>query len=128
MGTPAAQPSVKRNTLSFVSFILALVSAGLLVLGFLLAFLFPSALLCSGAGLLIGPVALILGIIGLVQVNRSAGAEAGKGMAITGIVIGAITVLLICLSPVLATAILMILGPAIGNVFSTINQSLQTVP
>ena len=128
METPIAQPSVKRNSLSLTSFILALVSAGLLLLGFLLAFVFPPALLCSGIGLLVGVVALVLGIIGLVQVNKSAGAEGGKGMAITGIAIGGIMVVLICISPVLVTAVLMLLGPVIGNVFSTINNSLQTVP
>jgi FtsH-binding integral membrane protein len=75
--------------------------------------------ICAGLGALAGLVGFILGIIGLVQINKNPGQQ-GKGMAITGIVIGALG---ICLVPV-AIAFLATLGPVIGNVFSGINNSL----
>jgi hypothetical protein len=58
----------------------------------------------------------ILGIVALSQINKSAGVEGGKGLAIAAIIIGFI--------PILIIVVLSILGPVIGNVFSSINQGL----
>jgi hypothetical protein len=74
---------------------------------------------CSGLGVLAALVGFILGIIGLVQIGKNPG-QKGKGMAITGIVVGA---LVACVAPVVI-AVLLMLGPVIGNVFSSINSSL----
>jgi prepilin-type processing-associated H-X9-DG protein len=56
-----------------------------------------ASLVCGILGLCVpvigGLVGLVLGIIGLVKVNRSAGALAGGGLAVAGIVVSAIGVL-----------------------------------
>jgi peptidyl-prolyl cis-trans isomerase B (cyclophilin B) len=93
MAQPAPLPPLsapqKTNTLAIVGFILA----------FLMSF-----------------VGGILGIVALSQINKSAGVEGGKGLAIAAIIIGFI--------PILIIVVLSILGPVIGNVFSSINQGL----
>jgi putative effector of murein hydrolase len=43
----------------------------------------------------LGPVAIGLGIVAIRQIDRSGGAESGKGMAIAGIVTGALGVVLL---------------------------------
>jgi uncharacterized membrane protein len=58
----------------------------------------------------------ILGIVALSQINKSAGMEGGKGLAIAAIIIGFV--------PVVVIAVLLILGPAIGSVFSNVANSL----
>jgi uncharacterized membrane protein len=75
----------------------------LAIVGFILAFLMSF-------------VGGILGIVALSQINKSGGVEGGKGLAIAAIVIGFL--------PILVIVVLSILGPAIGNVFSSINQGL----
>ena len=65
----------------------------------------PLALFCVPVGL----VGLILGIIGLIRANGSPETHGGKGMAITGIAIGAIATMVNLLSPV------MIMLPALGK-------------
>ena len=59
-------------------------------------------------GLLFGLAALIMGIIALVQINKNKIQLKGEGMAIAGIVMGALSVLMIPFVALLA-AILMIL-------------------
>jgi hypothetical protein len=68
-----------------------------------------------------GVPAIICGSIALSQIKQNN--ESGRGMAITGIVLGAVTFVL----PVIVIVVLMMLGPAIGNVFSQINNSLSGV-
>jgi len=49
-----------------------------------------------------GPIGLVLGLVSLNQINASQGSQGGKGMAIAGIAIGAVTTLigvLVLLSP-----------------------------
>ena len=49
-----------------------------------------------------GPIGLVLGLVSLNQINASQGRQGGKGMAIAGIAIGAVTTLflvLLLLSP-----------------------------
>jgi len=79
-------------------------------------------------GLCLWPVSIILGLYVLVLeviavkgVNRFGWGEAIGSVLIPGLVLG-------CLVALCVFVALLALGPAIGNVFSTINQSLQSVP
>ena len=90
------------------------------VIGFVVQIASPgNGAFCSGLGVLAALVGFVLGIIGLVQISKNP-AQKGKGMAITGITVGA---LVACVAPVVI-AVLMMLGPVIGNVFSGINNGL----
>jgi hypothetical protein len=128
METPLlpVEPAVRKNNpLALWAGILGLGSIGAALLGLLLNLLLPGIgiIICCGLALLMNLVALVLGIIGLVQL-KSRPEQTGKGWAITGIVFGGLSILLICLSPILGTAILALLGPTIGNVFSEVNNGL----
>lgn len=119
METPVEQlpssPSTRTNVLSIIS-----LAAGILgFLGICLGIIPFFGWVCSGIGGLFGVVALVTGLIGMNQVRKDAGK--GKGMAIAGIVLGALTVLGICLS-----VIITLLGPAISNTFTQIMNSLNT--
>ena len=119
------QPDVRKNNpLCLTAGILAIGSLVISLIGLLINFFLPgTVLILCGVGLLMNLVALILGIIGLVQLKKNPG-QKGKGLAITGIVFSAIAVVLICLTPILLTTILALLGPYISNVFSEINTGL----
>lgn len=73
-------------------------------------------LACFGPPL--GLVSIITGFIALNQIKKQG--TRGKWAAIIGILLGAILLLLILLSPLILT----LLGPYIGDVFSSINSSL----
>ncbi|MBI3738463.1 MAG: YIP1 family protein [Chloroflexi bacterium] len=68
-----------------------------------------------------GLYVLVLEVIAVKGVNRFGWGEAIGSVLIPGLVLG-------CLVALCVFVALMALGPAIGNVFSTINQSLQSVP
>jgi uncharacterized membrane protein len=113
--------------------ILGLGSIVVVLIGILANLVLPgigSACGC-GLGLLMGIVGLILGIIGQAQIKNRPG-EKGKGMAVTGIIIGILSVLAICVIPVVLVlgggAILTFLGPQIGNIFTQITSALGTPP
>ena len=79
-------------------------------------------------GLCLWPVSIILSlyvlvleIIAVKGVNRFGWGEAIGSVFIPGLVLG-------CLVGLCVFVAMIALGPAIGNVFSTINQSLQSVP
>ena len=55
---------------------------------------------------------LILGIVGLSKIKKSAGAIRGEGLAIAGIILSALGVLMLALSPILVAILL----PAIAGV------------
>ncbi len=110
---PAA-PAKTNNVLAIVSLIVGIV--GLLSSCCVLASNYIS--ICSG---LLGVVAIILGAIGVNQINKSGETQTGKGLAIAGIILGALSILLpICL----VIINIIFLGPAMGNVFSNILESL----
>ncbi len=122
---PAAR---KANGLATTAGALGIGAVVIIVVAVIGIFISPAGFalvgtVCAGLSILIGIVALVLGIIGLVQIKNHPG-QTGKGMAITSVVIGALSVVLLCLSPVLVTTTLMLLGPVIGNVFTEINSSL----
>lgn len=87
---------------------------GLAIAGFVLSILSLCGFIFAPLGLVMAIVALILSILGV----RSS----LKGLAIAGIVISALITL-----GFLVIVVLMLLGPVIGNVFSTINESLSGV-
>jgi hypothetical protein len=121
---PPLSTGPRNNLLALASGILGLASIAVSLLGLLASLLLPMAFLVfCGLSLLMNLVALVLGIIGLVQL-KSHPEQKGKGLAITGIVFGALSLILLCLLPVLGTAILAILGPVVGNVFTEISNTL----
>ncbi len=77
-------------------------------------------------GALLGLGAIVTGAIGLSQISREG--TMGRGQALAGIILGAVGLIVdLMIGPILIIAVLMILGPTIGNTISTINNSL-TVP
>lgn len=72
---PFPYPTVKTNELAVASFILGIISL---------------ALCC----VILGPVALILGIIAKNQIKESGGFQKGEGMALVGIILGSIALLI----------------------------------
>ena len=110
----------KNNGLAMAAGWLGIGAIVMAVVGFVVQIAAPgNGAFCSGLGVLAALVGLVLGIIGLVQISKNP-AQKGKGMAIMGIVVGA---LVACVAPVVI-AVLLMLGPVIGNVFSSINSSL----
>ena len=98
----------ESNGLSIASLILGIVSI-------------PTSF-CYGGGILFAIAAIITG-----SISRSRAKKAGlpvNGMTKAGLIIGWI-VTAIGILAVLVITILLLLGPAIGNVFSQINTSLQ---
>ncbi len=125
---PAA-PGQKTNGLALAAGILGICGIAASLLGFLLNAILPGfASVCGcGLGLLAAVVGLILGFVSQAQIKNHPG-EKGKGMAVTGIVIGIVGLVTACLLPVLVlvggTAVIALLGPTIGNVFSEISTQL----
>jgi len=122
---PPVEPAIRTNNqMALIAGILGLGSIAVALLGLLVSLVLPAAfLIFCGLGLLMDLVALVLGIIGLVQLKNHP-EQKGKGLAITGTVFGGLAVILLCLSPVLVISILTLLGPVIGNVFSQVNTNL----
>jgi uncharacterized membrane protein len=111
---PPATPSAKTNTMSLISMI-----AGILgLIGVCVGIIPVLGWICAGLGALLGVVALVLGFIGMNQAKKNG--EKGKGMAIAGLVLGALSLFGI----LLYGAITAMLGPVIGEVFSQINSNL----
>lgn len=118
METPTVEKlltSQKRNLYATLSPI----SGGLAFLGnciSLVAIIIPGvSYICAVVNGLFSIGALLTGGVGLTQVSRSHGAETGKGLAVTGLVLGVLGVLASCLIPLLSTAILATLGITLGD-------------
>lgn len=78
-GAAAPATSTGTNGLAITSLIIA-------VLSFFLAFVM--------VGAVGGVIAVVLGVVGLRQVNASGGTQGGRGLAVSGIVIGALSIVL----------------------------------
>ncbi len=121
MGTPVPQPAgQKSNVLSIISLvtgILGLVSMCLSIIPILGWF-------CIAAGSLLSIAALVTGFIGMNKIKQTG--EKGRGMAITGIVLGALGVLGICVVVILNIAAPSILNQFLNNV--NLNQYLTPAP
>jgi hypothetical protein len=115
------QPVQKNNGLALAAGWLGIGSIVMFLLGLGIGFVYPQVtFVCQTVAVLACLTGIILGIVGLVQIKNNPG-QKGKGMAITGIVIGG---LVVCAAPVIVITTLLILGPVIGNVFSKINSNL----
>ena len=95
----------------------------------LMTFVFFPLAFCTAILFLGGNIAAaIMGHMARNQIRQSAGAQAGGGMALTGIVLGwggvGISVLAVC--GLILVAVL--LGPAIGSVYSEIMLTLTPQP
>jgi hypothetical protein len=116
MTTPVSPPPApdtrKMNVLAIISLVVALAPILLIFIPYVgcLAFLCPL-------------VAIILGIIALTQVAKPGNLQKGKGLAIAGIILGALWIVLV---PVLIISGLSILGPFIGELFENIMRNLPT--
>ncbi len=130
---PSPSSSSQNNPLSIASLVSGLVAwviGGLGSCAFLL--LFPPLAVCTWVVFLVGSiVAAVTGHMGRSQIRQSGGAQTGEGMAMAGLVLGwagvALNVLPICLAPVFI-AILALMGPAIGNVFSDVILTITAQP
>ena len=131
--TPSPASASQTNNLSIASLVSGLVAWGIGGLGSCAAILFfiPFAI-CTWIVLLGGSIAAtITGHMARRQIRAGGGAQTGEGMATTGIVLGwsglALSVLPLCLAPVVIV-ILGLLGPSIGNVFSSVILTLTPQP
>src|SRR5512138_3774337 len=89
----------QKNSLSTISLVLGILT-------------FIPGCLMSIFGSAIGLAAVITGVIALTQISRDK--TAGQKQAIIGIVLGGVGAIV---APIAGIAILMILGPSIGNTF-----------
>ena len=101
--TPAASASGNERVFAVISLVLGVVSLCGVVFWFI--------------GLPLGIIGVVLGFFGRKDPSQ-------KSLATIGMILGAIGILLSCL-PVGVIAAMRLLGPKIGNTFSTINSSLQ---
>jgi hypothetical protein len=119
--TPEQTLSKGNNRLAVMSGWLGIGSIAFFLVGLAIAFASPASTfrtICMGTGGWAAILGFILGIIGLVQIHRNPG-QTGKGMAITGIVIGA---LFLCVVPILAS--LLLLTPVVGTVSTQVSGTL----
>ncbi|MEW6093909.1 MAG: DUF4190 domain-containing protein [Chloroflexota bacterium] len=115
METPRLIPAaLVRNNIYAV---LSPISGGLAFLGnclnLVLAIVPGLPFLCATVNGLFSLGALAAGIAGLVQVRRSG--QKGKGLAITGLVLGILGLMAACLIPLLGTALWAVLGWRAGD-------------
>jgi hypothetical protein len=124
--------AVPNNQMAVISAVLAAVAWVVGLLGScILFFVFPVATFCTGAVFLITSLAAVItGYMARSQIKNSAGAEGGEGLAMFGLIGGAVALVLavlgLCLIPVATIAGLSLLGPDVGNVFSEIIRELET--
>ena len=117
---PPAGP--KNNTMAIVSLVLGILGLVLLCLGIVLSMLPFASGVCGCIGVLLAIGALVTGFMARNQIKTTG--EGGNGMAMAGIVMGAIQLVLILCS-IIVIVIVVLLGPSIGNVFSSINASMK---
>ncbi len=118
---PGQTPPMHNNRLAVVAGWLGIGSVVFTLIGLVIAFASPGSsfrTICLGTAGWAAIIGFILGIIGLIQIRRNPG-QAGKGMAITGIVIGA---LFLCVGPIVLT--LLLLTPAISTISTQISPTL----
>jgi len=120
--SPSPASPAQTNTLSIASLVSGLAARVIGGLGScLLSVVFFPFALCTGLLFVGGNLAAaVMGHMARNQIQRSGGAQTGGGMALTGVILGwsgvGITVLAFC-GLILA---MVLLGPAIGDVYSEI--------
>jgi hypothetical protein len=116
--TPVEQ---KTNKLAIASLASGIAGLLLICLAALTAAL-GVGVICGCVGFLAGVAAIVTGFMARKQIKASG--EKGNGLALAGMITGGIqAVLLVC--SVVVIGVLTLLGPQIGDVFSSINQSLR---
>jgi len=125
--SPTSTQSNRLSIASLVSGVAAWVIGGLG--SCLMTFVFFPLAFCTAILFLGGNIAAaIMGHMARNQIRQNAGAQTGDGMALTGIVLGwggvGISVLAVC-GLILAAVLL---GPAIGSVYSEIMLTLTPQP
>jgi len=126
----SSSASAQTNPLSIASLVSGVAAWVIGGLGScLMSVVFVPLAFCTAILFLGGNIAAaIMGHMARNQIRRSAGAQAGGGMALTGIVLGwggvGISVLAVC--GLILVAVL--LGPAIGSVYSEIMLTLTPQP
>jgi hypothetical protein len=127
---PSPSSSSQNNPLSIASLVSGVAAWIIGGLGScLMSVVFFPLAFCTGLLFVGGSLAAaIMGHMARNQIRQSAGAQAGGGMALTGIVLGwggvGISVLAVC--GLILVAVL--LGPAIGSVYSEIMLTLTPQP
>ncbi len=112
---PPAAPA-QTSPAALISLILGILGWVSLPVGW---FLFP--LICIPV--LLGIAAVVSGHVALPQIARSGGAITGRGLAVTGLVLGYALLFVAVVLPICGAMLLFVLallGPAIGDVFSNI--------
>ena len=66
---------------------------------------------CYGFGVILSIVALVLGLVALSGIKRSAGAVQGRGLALTGVVLSIVNIVLVIVLAILAVVFGMKWGP-----------------
>ncbi len=107
-------PALVRNNIYAV---LSPISGGLAFLGnclnLVLAIIPGLPFLCTTVNGLFSLGALATGIVGLVQIKQSG--QKGRGLSITGLVLGALGLMAACIIPLLGTALWALLGWRVGD-------------
>jgi hypothetical protein len=113
---PVPPQSTKTNKYALLSPI----NSGLALLGnciSLFAIVVPGMpFVCAAVSGAFSLSGLATGMVGLLQVNRASPMQKGKGLAISGIILGLLGLMAACLIPLLGTALLGTLGLQIGNI------------
>jgi hypothetical protein len=108
------EETTKTNTLAIVSLLLSLVAL--------------PGLVCYGCGAIaFGIAAVVVGVVARRAIAASGGAETGQGLALAGVIIGAIAAGLGLLFGIAMLAIgsLSVLGPEVEELFRQIAGSLS---
>jgi Domain of unknown function (DUF4190) len=120
--SPLPADAPKNNKMALTSLITGIAGLVLLCLTLLFSVIPFVNFVCGCPAILLAIAALVTGLMARNQIKTSG--EGGNGMALAGIIMGGVQIVLLVCS-VLVILIMVILGPAIGNVFSTINASLK---
>jgi hypothetical protein len=111
-------PAQKTNNWAIISLLLGIVSFPLACCGF---FLFPPV---SCIAFPLGIVAIALGFIARREIKASEGEQTGEGLALVGIILGALWVVLFVLSCCVLVG-LSLTGEAFSDVIETIVATME---
>ena len=113
MPPPPPPPAGKTNALALISLIVGIVG----LIGICIAIFVPVAgPICTG---ILAIAAIVTGFLGMSQANKNA--EKGRGMAISGLVIGVVTILAACLIGIGHA----VLGPQIANLINQMSSGMM---
>jgi hypothetical protein len=120
--SPLPDGAPKNNTMAVASLISGIAGLTLMCLSMVFSLIPFVNLICGCLAILLAIAALVTGFVARSQIKTSG--EQGNGMALAGIIMGGIQIVLLICS-VIVGVVIILLGPSIGNVFSSINASLK---